>query len=107
MSQEEPTIYICVGCRARSPEVETEYTLISSRFGWRLTRRFDKDGRFAMEWRCPTCWQRYKSEKQLATTPSEGLPAYSEERSERPTPPPPSSRPLVPPSSTPPKTPKR
>jgi len=53
----------CMGCGAKSPEVETEYTLISSRFGWRLARRTARDGSAILEWRCPTCWAKYKLEK--------------------------------------------
>lgn len=77
MSNEDRQHQVCVGCRARAPDTHTEYTLISSQFGWRLTRRIDRDGTFMMEWRCPACWQRYKNERQLAMTPTEGLPAYS------------------------------
>lgn len=77
--------YQCIDCRARSPAVETEYTLISSRFGWRLTRRVGPDGALSLEWRCPTCWTRYKNGRQTATTPGEGVPAVGLE-------PPPSSR---------------
>ena len=77
MADEDRNQQICVGCRTRAPDTQTEYTLISSRFGWRLTRRIERDGTFAMEWRCPACWQRYKTERQLATTPTDGLPAYS------------------------------
>lgn len=68
----EARSYVCVDCRAKSPVVETEYTLISSRFGWRLTRRTERDGALTLEWRCPACWQRRKAERQLAMTPSEG-----------------------------------
>lgn len=53
----------CLDCSAKSPEVETEYTLISGRFGWRLTRRMARDGSAVLEWRCPTCWAKYKAEK--------------------------------------------
>lgn len=70
--------YACVDCRARAPEVETEYTLISSRFGWRLTRKIDRDGSTQLEWRCPTCWARRKQEKAMAMTPGEGVPSSSE-----------------------------
>lgn len=59
----ETRTYQCIGCSARSPDVETEYTLISSRFGWRLTRSKNPDGSYALEWRCPTCWARFKDEK--------------------------------------------
>jgi hypothetical protein len=46
----------CVGCLVWSPETDTNYTLISSRHGWRLTRGINAAGRSVMEWRCPTCW---------------------------------------------------
>lgn len=51
---------ICIGCQARAPRVETDYTLISSRFGWRLSRRLEADGSLAVEWRCPGCWDAHK-----------------------------------------------
>lgn len=56
-------------CRALSPETETNYTLIGSRYGWRLTKRRDARGKVAMEWRCPKCWRAYKS------TGGEGVPS--------------------------------
>jgi hypothetical protein len=65
--------YQCIDCRAKSPVVETEYTLISSRFGWRLSRRVNRDGSLILEWRCPTCWARFKEQKQMAMTPGEGV----------------------------------
>jgi hypothetical protein len=52
---------ICVDCRKESPETETNYTLIGSRHGWRLTRRAGTDGERVMEWRCPECWRAYKA----------------------------------------------
>ncbi len=50
----------CVDCGAASPATETNYTLISQRHGWRLTRSVDRDGRKIAEWRCPQCWMRHK-----------------------------------------------
>lgn len=47
-------------CRALSPETETNYTLISARYGWRLSKRRDARGKLIMEWRCPKCWRAYK-----------------------------------------------
>ena len=49
-----------------SPETETNYTLISSQFGWRLTRSRLPDGSFNIEWRCPACWKEHKRLKQAA-----------------------------------------
>lgn len=51
----------CVDCGAMSPLTQTNYTLISPRHGWRLTRGVDKEGRKLAEWRCPQCWVRHKS----------------------------------------------
>jgi hypothetical protein len=50
----------CVGCGKTSPETETEYTLISAQFGWRLTRSTAADGSLILQWRCPTCWAEFK-----------------------------------------------
>lgn len=49
----------CVGCGKRAPETETNYTLISGRHGWRLSRTATPEG-VLMEWRCPTCWKEHK-----------------------------------------------
>ena len=35
---------ICVGCGATAPDTDTNHTLISATFGWRLTRRRSFDG---------------------------------------------------------------
>ena len=50
----------CVGCGVVSPETETNYTLISARYGWRLTRKVDVSGRNQLEWRCPRCWEIFR-----------------------------------------------
>jgi hypothetical protein len=71
--------YQCIDCRAKSPVVETEYTLISSRFGWRLTRRTARDGALLLEWRCPNCWHRYKVDRQMAMTPADGVATFQYE----------------------------
>ncbi|XXT20331.1 hypothetical protein WME94_02020 [Sorangium sp. So ce429] len=55
----------CVDCGTPAPKTETNYTLISSRYGWRLTRTVDASGRRMMEWRCPACYTRYRSKRPL------------------------------------------
>lgn len=60
----------CVGCGKQSPETETNYTLISAQFGWRLSRFKTPDGSLVVEWRCPTCWREYK--KNRASRPDDG-----------------------------------
>jgi hypothetical protein len=56
----------CIDCGANAPETDTSYTLISSTFGWRLTRRAVADGSRAVEWRCPSCWNKHKSKESPA-----------------------------------------
>jgi len=56
----------CVQCAALAPPTDTNYTLISAKFGWRLSREVRADGTLLMEWRCPTCWEQYKSAKRGA-----------------------------------------
>jgi len=55
-----PDRQTCVDCHKQSPETETDYTLISAQFGWRLTRGKAADGSLVIEWRCPSCWREYK-----------------------------------------------
>jgi hypothetical protein len=52
---------ICVACRKESPETETNYTLISPKYGWRLARNKRPDGTYDVEWRCPDCWRALKA----------------------------------------------
>ena len=61
----------CVDCRALSPETDTNYTLISARYGWRLTKRHDTRGMLVMEWRCVKCWRAHKA------AGGEGVPSSS------------------------------
>ncbi len=59
--QQERVIHQCVDCGEIAPPTETNFTLISSRHGWRLTRTFTPDGRKVMQWRCPECFARYRA----------------------------------------------
>lgn len=63
----------CIDCAKRSPETETNYTLISAQFGWRLTRQRSPTGDISVEWRCPDCWRAFKATKGDSLTPSERL----------------------------------
>lgn len=56
----KPSAQTCVDCGAKSPQTETNYTLISSRYGWRLSLETLADGRRASFWRCPVCWERHR-----------------------------------------------
>ena len=52
---------ICVGCSTLAPETTSNHTLISARFGWRLTRSKLPDGEWKFEWRCAKCWREHKA----------------------------------------------
>jgi hypothetical protein len=52
---------VCIGCGAKAPATETQYTLISARYGWRVIRiPSTEPGGPGIEWRCPECWRAYK-----------------------------------------------
>ena len=55
----------CVGCNAIAPATETNYTLISQRHGWRLTRATTSTGRKISEWRCPECFEKYRPRQKI------------------------------------------
>jgi hypothetical protein len=69
----------CVGCGKQSPETETNYTLISAQFGWRLTRYKSPDGGLVVEWRCPTCWREYKRARTIKPGESNPPPPPSDD----------------------------
>jgi hypothetical protein len=53
----------CADCAQQPPATETNYTLISARHGWRLSRGVDENGQKVMRWRCPDCWKKYRTSK--------------------------------------------
>jgi hypothetical protein len=56
----------CHGCGAIPPpsdEDSESSTLLSMRFGWRVVRRPDGLGGVTAEWRCPSCWHKYKESR--------------------------------------------
>lgn len=55
MSDREPSERRCADCGRTSPADASEYTLIGSRYGWRLSQRKDAGGRVVLEWRCAEC----------------------------------------------------
>ena len=57
----EEKVEVCASCGKRAPKTETEYTLISARYGWRLTREKSKDGNYSVKWHCPACWRTLKA----------------------------------------------
>jgi hypothetical protein len=70
-----------------SPETETNYTLISAQFGWRLTRRRAENGDFVVEWRCAECWRDHKKKTQDAPASSSQSKPASDRSKNAPAPP--------------------
>jgi hypothetical protein len=80
----------CIDCGKQSPETETNYTLISAQFGWRLSRRRDKNGDFIVEWRCAECWREHKKkmDNEAPSATQHKTLADKQESARRPVPPP-------------------
>jgi hypothetical protein len=53
----------CADCGKEAPQTETNYTLISAQFGWRLTRSKGPSGELVVAWRCPECWREFKKQR--------------------------------------------
>ncbi|MGH7440861.1 MAG: hypothetical protein ACRENE_34725, partial [Polyangiaceae bacterium] len=53
----------CADCGKEAPQTETNYTLISAQFGWRLTRSKAPDGSILAQWRCASCWREFKKKQ--------------------------------------------
>jgi hypothetical protein len=76
----------CDGCGASAPETNTDYTLISRSFGWRLTRRKLPSGALEMQWRCASCWKKYKGDRVIVPSTVTIPPRLEALRSVRPSP---------------------
>jgi hypothetical protein len=56
-------VRVCHDCKRPSPTGPSDFTLISSKHGWRLARERQNDGTSAPVWRCPDCWQAYRARR--------------------------------------------
>jgi hypothetical protein len=65
---ERPVYRTCNVCGRKSPPTSTAYTLVSTKHGWRCTRRTE-GGSLVAEWWCPTCWQEEKARSGRVTIP--------------------------------------
>lgn len=50
----------CVDCGALSPNEHGDNTLISMKYGWRLSRTPDGAGGHRFDWHCKSCWNKAK-----------------------------------------------
>jgi hypothetical protein len=55
----------CVDCKKDAPETDSNYTLISQQYGWRLTRSKSSTGRNIHVWRCPECYEKFRPRRKL------------------------------------------
>jgi hypothetical protein len=69
--------HTCVACGKKSPATNTDYTLISAQFGWRLARTRMPNGHVLMEWRCPDCWREHKKSRDQSGAHRPPLPSFS------------------------------
>jgi hypothetical protein len=60
----------CATCGKKPPTVDTNYTLFSSKFGWRLSKQRNADGTVHIDWLCPDCWKAHKSGSVRAAVPA-------------------------------------
>ena len=65
----------CTDCGALSPAISDGDTFLSTRYGWRLHRFSNERGELSFEWRCPTCWARFKGGRTTAAMPAIPPPA--------------------------------
>jgi hypothetical protein len=72
--------YTCVDCANVSPETDPKYSLIGLS-GWR-SQEVEQGGQSITEWRCPTCWARFKR-KTMARTMTQ-LPSFDSLRGKQP-----------------------
>ena len=68
----------CGDCGAAAPPADSDSTLISVKYGWRLTRVPQPDGPSIFHWRCKACWQRHKSRPAMASDEESGIIPKSE-----------------------------
>lgn len=71
----------CESCKALAPRTNTNFTLISSQHGWRLTFEHE-NGRRVPIWRCPKCWQAYKAKTSGASDPAPASTTQTRRRTE-------------------------
>jgi hypothetical protein len=50
----------CTDCGKTVPQEAGDSTLVSMKYGWRLTREPRGEVGLVPTWRCPTCWRAYK-----------------------------------------------
>lgn len=74
----------CIDCGANAPDTNTQHTLISKSFGWRLSRRAGPGGRMLLEWRCPSCWREHKEVLERAASQTVGKHTRVSRKSNRP-----------------------
>ena len=63
----------CGDCGIAAPPADNDSTLISVKYGWRLTREPQPNGETVFHWRCPDCWRRQKERLGTASSGQSGI----------------------------------
>ena len=53
---------LCSWCSVKSPQATTNYTLISTKYAWRMILKLEANGRREPVWFCPKCWEKRKQQ---------------------------------------------
>jgi hypothetical protein len=61
----------CCECSAKAPDTEIESSPFLSSLGWRVIRKDSPEGAYVVEWRCRTCWKKYKAATASVAPPKE------------------------------------
>lgn len=77
---------VCSLCRAVSPVTQTNYTLISSKYQWRMEVISGADGQKEPRWYCPDCWQKLKQIRGASAPSRPSISLEVERPSNRPPP---------------------
>jgi hypothetical protein len=71
IDDDEVPLRKCNDCGRTSPAGVSEYTLIGSGYGWRLTKGASPDGEPILEWHCSECFAKRRSEIERASDSDE------------------------------------
>jgi hypothetical protein len=61
----------CCECSANAPDTEIESSPFLSSLGWRVIRKDTPDGVYAVEWRCKSCWKKFKAATAASQAPKD------------------------------------
>ncbi len=67
----------CCECAVKAPDTELESCPFLSSLGWRVLRKDTPDGVYAVEWRCKSCWKKFKAAARTHAPPNDNAAAQT------------------------------